>query len=184
MDIRPPMVISLAKREEEIYIQARSAPVRLPRNNEALRLLQQMRDEAHRFAQHYHHTLRRKRTFDKDVQGGASAHRNAGGRMVASDTVSIRRAGMRYVLMNRRALVCGSSQGIGRACAVELARAGAEVTLVARTEERLAIAKAELPTPAGQVHHYLVADFAQPDSMSDVVSEHVRVVGPASCSGQ
>ena len=59
MDIRPPMVISLAKREEEVYIQARTAPVRLPRNNPGLRILQQMRDEAHRFAQHYHHMRRR-----------------------------------------------------------------------------------------------------------------------------
>jgi len=63
MNIRPPMVISLAKREEEVYIQARTAPVRLARNNPALRLLQSMRDEAHRFAQHYHHVLRRKNTF-------------------------------------------------------------------------------------------------------------------------
>jgi excinuclease ABC subunit C len=70
MDIRPPMVISLAKREEEIYIQARSRPIRLSRNNPALRLLQQVRDEAHRFAQHYHHILRRKRVFDEDVAAG------------------------------------------------------------------------------------------------------------------
>ena len=70
MDIRPPMVISLAKREEEVYIQAQSSPVRLQRNNSALRLLQQVRDEAHRFAQHYHHILRRKRTFDEDVAAG------------------------------------------------------------------------------------------------------------------
>ena len=70
MNVRPPMVISLAKREEEIYIQARSKPVRLARNNAALRLLQQVRDEAHRFAQHYHHILRRKRTFDEDVTEG------------------------------------------------------------------------------------------------------------------
>ena len=70
MDLRPPMVISLAKREEEIYIQARERPVRLPRNNEALRLLQQVRDEVHRFAQHYHHILRRKKTFDEDVAAG------------------------------------------------------------------------------------------------------------------
>ncbi|MBU0718167.1 MAG: excinuclease ABC subunit UvrC, partial [Planctomycetes bacterium] len=67
MNLRPPMVISLAKREEEVYIQARTAPIRLPRNNPALRLLQQMRDEAHRFAQHYHHLLRKKKTFDKDT---------------------------------------------------------------------------------------------------------------------
>lgn len=70
MDIRPPMVISLAKREEEIYIQARSKPIRLARNDAALRLLQQVRDEAHRFAQHYHHLLRRKRVFDEDVAAG------------------------------------------------------------------------------------------------------------------
>ncbi len=70
MNVRPAMVISLAKREEEVYIQAKSAPVRLARNNEALRLLQQMRDEAHRFAQAYHHKLRQKKTFDDDVQSG------------------------------------------------------------------------------------------------------------------
>ena len=70
MDIRPPMVTSLAKREEEIYIQARSKPIRLPRNDPALRLLQQVRDEAHRFAQHYHHLLRRKRMFDEDIAAG------------------------------------------------------------------------------------------------------------------
>ena len=40
------------------------------RNNEALRILQSMRDEAHRFAQHYHHTLRKKSTFDRDVAQG------------------------------------------------------------------------------------------------------------------
>jgi len=70
MDVRPPMVVSLAKREEELYIQARQRPIRLPRNNEALRLLQQVRDEAHRFAQHYHHILRRRRTFEQDVAAG------------------------------------------------------------------------------------------------------------------
>jgi len=70
MDLRPPMVISLAKREEEVYIQAHGSPIRLARNNPALRLLQQVRDEAHRFAQHYHHILRRKRLFDEDLAAG------------------------------------------------------------------------------------------------------------------
>ena len=70
MNMRPPMVISLAKREEEIFIQARSAPIRLARNNPALRVLQQMRDEAHRFAQHYHHILRNKKTFETERAEG------------------------------------------------------------------------------------------------------------------
>jgi excinuclease ABC subunit C len=70
MDLRPPMVISLAKKEELVYVQARTAPLKMSRNNDALRLLQQVRDEAHRFAQHYHHILRRKRTFDEDVRAG------------------------------------------------------------------------------------------------------------------
>ena len=70
MELRPPMVVSLAKREEEVYIQARTSPVRLPRNNAALRLLQQVRDEAHRFAQHYHHLLRSRKLFDDDLRAG------------------------------------------------------------------------------------------------------------------
>ncbi len=70
MSVRPPMVISLAKREEEIYIQRKASPLRLARNNAALRLLQHIRDEAHRFAQHYHHILRAKKTFDEDVRLG------------------------------------------------------------------------------------------------------------------
>ncbi|RMH27520.1 MAG: excinuclease ABC subunit UvrC [Planctomycetota bacterium] len=63
LDARPPMVISLAKKEELIYVQARAEPIRLSRNNAGLRLCQAVRDEAHRFAQHYHHVLRRKRTI-------------------------------------------------------------------------------------------------------------------------
>jgi len=68
--VKPAMVVSLAKREEVIYVQARSKPLKLARNNEALRLLQQIRDEAHRFGQHYHHILRRKRAFEQDVKAG------------------------------------------------------------------------------------------------------------------
>ena len=70
MDVKPPMVISLAKKEELVYIQARSAPVRLPRNHMGLKLLQYLRDEAHRFAQHYHHILRRKTQLEEDVKKG------------------------------------------------------------------------------------------------------------------
>ncbi len=63
LQIQPPTVISLAKRMEEVYAPDREAPLRLSRHSFALRLLQYVRDEAHRFAQHYHHILRRKSTL-------------------------------------------------------------------------------------------------------------------------
>ncbi len=70
MDKKPPMVISLAKKEELIYAQEKSAPIRLGRNHQGLKLLQYIRDEAHRFAQHYHHILRRKSQLEEDVKQG------------------------------------------------------------------------------------------------------------------
>ncbi len=63
MPFSPPMVVSLAKKEELVFVQARSEPVKLSRHNSALRLLQYVRDEAHRFAQHYFHILRQKQLF-------------------------------------------------------------------------------------------------------------------------
>jgi len=57
LEITPPTVISLAKREEEIFIPNAEEPLRLSRHAYALRLLQYVRDEAHRFAQHYHKIL-------------------------------------------------------------------------------------------------------------------------------
>ena len=66
LGVKPPTLISLAKREEEIYVPGRSDPIVLSRRSFALRLLQYVRDEAHRFAQHYHHMLRKKRTLGED----------------------------------------------------------------------------------------------------------------------
>jgi len=63
--ITPPTILSLAKKEEEIYLPGESDPIQLSRHSFALRLLQYVRDEAHRFAQHYHHLLRRKSSFDE-----------------------------------------------------------------------------------------------------------------------
>ncbi len=54
-------VAALAKQFEEVYLPYREAPVRIPRSSEALYLLQQVRDEAHRFAITYHRQLRGKR---------------------------------------------------------------------------------------------------------------------------
>jgi len=70
MDVRPPMVLALAKKEELVYAQVRSEPLRLPANHAGLRLLQYVRDEAHRFAQHYHHVLRRKSQLQEEVRQG------------------------------------------------------------------------------------------------------------------
>ena len=61
LGIDPPCVISLAKQEEEIFRPGEAESIKLSRHSAALRLLQYVRDEAHRFAQHYHHMLRGKR---------------------------------------------------------------------------------------------------------------------------
>lgn len=62
-NIDPPTVLSLAKQDEEIFLPGDPEPLRLSRHAFALRLLQYVRDEAHRFAQHYHHILRSKSQY-------------------------------------------------------------------------------------------------------------------------
>ena len=69
LEVQPPMVISLAKKEELIHVQKRAEPIRLGRENLGLKLCQAIRDEAHRFAQHYHHLLRSKSLFDDRSDG-------------------------------------------------------------------------------------------------------------------
>jgi excinuclease ABC subunit C len=64
LGVEPPCMIALAKREEEIFLPGRSEPLRLSRDSFSLRLLEYVRDEAHRFAQHYHHLLRSKRSVE------------------------------------------------------------------------------------------------------------------------
>ncbi len=61
---RATTIASIAKREELVYIQASSKPLKLPRHSPVLKLLQYVRDEAHRFAQHYHHLLRTRKLID------------------------------------------------------------------------------------------------------------------------
>ena len=62
----PPFVCSLAKRDEEIFLPGESEPKVLSKHSYALRLLQYVRDESHRFAQSYHHQLRKKSTLEDD----------------------------------------------------------------------------------------------------------------------
>lgn len=64
--VTAPFVCSLAKREEEIFLPGQSDPKILSKHSYALRLLQYVRDESHRFAQHYHHLLRKKSTLGED----------------------------------------------------------------------------------------------------------------------
>jgi len=77
---------------------------------------------------------------------------------------------MNINLANKKALVCGSTQGIGKAIAIELAELGAEVILFARNKELLTKTKSELPVPNGQQHDILIADFTKPDEVSQAVN--------------
>ncbi|GAB2520712.1 SDR family oxidoreductase [Spirosoma aerophilum] len=80
---------------------------------------------------------------------------------------------MNLTLTQKTALVCGSTQGIGRAAAIELALLGANIILMARKEESLKAMLAELDTTQGQTHRYLVADFSQPGAVVEAISQHL-----------
>lgn len=80
---------------------------------------------------------------------------------------------MRIDLTDKRALVCGSTAGIGKAVALQLAQCGASVTLVARNAEKLQATLAELNGTQGQQHGLLVADFSQPDVLKRALDTHM-----------
>lgn len=80
-------------------------------------------------------------------------------------------------LLGKKAIVCGASQGIGRACAIELSKLGASVTLVARDEAALRKALAELCTAGDIAHDYLVADFSDPAALAARVTAYVQSRG-------
>lgn len=72
---------------------------------------------------------------------------------------------MNLDLTNRNALVCGSTQGIGKASAQQLAKMGANITLIARNEEKLKTVLSSLDNSNGQNHNYIVADFQKPNEL-------------------
>ena len=76
---------------------------------------------------------------------------------------------MNLSLQHKNALVCGSSAGIGKAAAMALATLGANITLLARNEEKLKKVIQELPVSGDQHHDYWVADFNQPTELQKVV---------------
>ena len=79
---------------------------------------------------------------------------------------------MNLDLTNKHALVCGSTQGIGKAAAIELASLGATITLLARNEPRLKTVLAELPGTAK--HDYIVADFSDPKQLQEKIENYLR----------
>jgi 3-oxoacyl-[acyl-carrier protein] reductase len=78
-------------------------------------------------------------------------------------------------LSGKKALVCGSTQGIGKATAIALANMGADLVLIARNEEKLKETLAEIPMlSTDQKHTYLIADFSHPFELQKVIENYLQ----------
>jgi len=77
---------------------------------------------------------------------------------------------MNLDLTNKTALVCGASQGLGFACATELALIGANIIAVSRNEDRLQSAIKNLDTSKGQQHNFLAMDLSNPGEVKQTVN--------------
>lgn len=77
-------------------------------------------------------------------------------------------------LSGKKAFVCGSTQGIGKAAAVELAELGASVVLLARNEDALKKTKEELSVSKDQRHDYIVTDFSNPAELKKAVAAYLE----------
>jgi len=84
---------------------------------------------------------------------------------------------MNLNLKGKRALVCGSTQGIGKAAAIELALLGAELILTARNEEQLKKVSRELDSSSGQNHKYIAVDFSNPQLLQELVIKEIASNG-------
>lgn len=83
-----------------------------------------------------------------------------------------------FSLAGKHAVVCGSTQGIGKAIAFAYAELGASVTLLARNEEAMHLIREQLPKSSGQTHRYLVADFADWEQVRGVAWRYAEAHGP------
>ncbi|RNC89257.1 MAG: SDR family oxidoreductase [Allomuricauda sp.] len=81
---------------------------------------------------------------------------------------------MNIALQGKKALVGGSSQGIGRAIAIQLAKSGASVTLMARSEDKMKDVISGLATSASQNHRYLVVNFNDFESYKTVIAGYFK----------
>ena len=76
---------------------------------------------------------------------------------------------MELSLKNKNAIVCGSTQGIGEASAIELAKLGANITLIARNESKLLDVLNELDKSKGQTHSFICIDFSDSEKLKEEV---------------
>jgi 3-oxoacyl-[acyl-carrier protein] reductase len=83
---------------------------------------------------------------------------------------------MNLDLTNKTALVCGASQGLGLASAIELALLGANVIIASRDEQKLKISIQNLDTSKGQQHYYLAIDLSNPDATRQTVSDFLAKI--------
>ena len=82
---------------------------------------------------------------------------------------------MNLNLIGKNALVCGSSKGIGKAAAIELAALGATITLVSRSSETMGIILGNLDQKADQNHDFLVADFSDSEDLKQKITSLVKL---------
>ena len=85
---------------------------------------------------------------------------------------------MNIELKGKRALVCGSTQGIGKAVALQLAACGASITLAARNEDNLKLVINELEANEKQAHSFICADFDSSDVLINKVTDFVNENSP------
>jgi len=80
---------------------------------------------------------------------------------------------MNITLENKNAIVCGSTQGIGKAIAMQFASSGANVVLIARNEESLRSVLRELPASKKQNHNFIAVDFSEPEVLRAKIKNYV-----------
>lgn len=81
---------------------------------------------------------------------------------------------MKIDLSGKKAMVCGSTQGIGKAIAIALSEAGAGVVLIARNEDKLKAVVNELSVRHGQNHSWMVADFSKPETLKNALLNYIN----------
>jgi len=81
---------------------------------------------------------------------------------------------MDKILHGKTAVVCGSTQGIGKASALKLAQMGANIVLIARDIKKLETVLKELPTTSEQKHQFISADFSNPFELKEKIENFIK----------